>query len=109
MVTATKGVLINWYLNTKLMEEYCLFSLSLSLFIFLYSIYSIYSQFSQHFTHFFPSEPAVKEILLLLDSTMNFIIEDLDATHLFIDPSQVEAVQRALQQRLAENVYKPPL
>ncbi len=40
---------------------------------------------------------------------MNFIIEDLDSSHLFIDPSQVETIQRALQERLAQNVYKPPI
>ncbi len=55
----------------------------------------------------FGSEPAVKEILLLLDAEMNFIIEDLDPNHLFIDPLQVERVQEALQARLAENVFKP--
>jgi hypothetical protein len=55
------------------------------------------------------SEPAVKEILLLLDSTMNFIIEDLDPSHLFIDPLQLDSVQAALQERLSQNVYKPSL
>lgn len=54
------------------------------------------------------SEPAVKEILLLLDATMHFIIEDIDATHLFIDHNQLERVQTELQNRLAENVFKPP-
>lgn len=55
------------------------------------------------------SEPAVKEILLVLDAEMNFIIEDLDPNHLFIDHQQVDRVQEALQARLAENVFKPTM
>lgn len=54
------------------------------------------------------SEASVREILLKLDQTMHFIIEDLDANHLFIDSSQLEKVRVELEKKLAENVYLPP-
>lgn len=38
---------------------------------------------------------------------MHFIIEDLDASHMFIDSSQLETVQRLLEDKLEENVFKP--
>jgi hypothetical protein len=53
------------------------------------------------------SDPSVKQILLQLDSTMHFIIEDLDASHMFIDSSQLETVQRLLEDKLEENVFRP--
>lgn len=56
----------------------------------------------------FFSDPAIKEILLQLDSTMHFIIEILDSQHLFIEESQYEKVQSLLQTKLSENVFKPP-
>lgn len=39
---------------------------------------------------------------------MHFIIEDLDANHLFIESAQLEKVKSELAKRLAENVYLPP-
>ena len=50
----------------------------------------------------------MREILLQLDSKMHFIIESLDAQHLFIDEGQFEKVQELLQEKLSENVFKPP-
>lgn len=38
---------------------------------------------------------------------MHFIIEDLDANHLFIDEDQLEKVEGLLDSKLAENVFKP--
>lgn len=56
----------------------------------------------------FGSDAAIKEVLLQLDSTMHFIIEVLDSNHLFIEESQYERVQEMLQEKLSENVFKPP-
>lgn len=54
------------------------------------------------------SDASVREILLKLNQTMHFIIEDLDANHLFIEASHLEKVKGELAKRLAENVYLPP-
>lgn len=86
MVTATKGVLINWY--------------KLNFYWYIISISLLYPPFY--------SEPAVKEILLHLDSQHHFIIEDLDPTHVFVDPLQLDQIQEELRRILAENVYKAP-
>ncbi len=79
MVKATKGVLVNWYQ-----------SVSRSI------IFRVYS------------DAAVKEILLQLDSSLHFIIQVLDSNHLFIEESQYDQVQRLLEEKLSENVFKPP-
>ena len=54
------------------------------------------------------SEASSREILLKLDQSMHFIIEDLDSNHLFVDGSQLEQVKLELEKRLAENIYLPP-
>lgn len=56
----------------------------------------------------YTSEASVREILLKLDQTMHFIIEDLDTNHLFIDAGQLDKVKAELEKKLAENVYLPP-
>lgn len=78
MVKATKGLLLNWY-----------------------KIDSIT-------TNITVSDAAVREILIKLDQSFKFIIEDLDEHHLFIDGAQLPRVQLELDKRLAENVYLPP-
>ncbi|PJF19601.1 Fungal chitin synthase domain-containing protein [Paramicrosporidium saccamoebae] len=54
------------------------------------------------------SDASVREILLKLDQSMHFIIEDLDSNHLFIEASQLDKVKAELERKLAENVYLPP-
>lgn len=54
------------------------------------------------------SDPAIKEVLLQLDSSMHFIIEVLDSSHLFIEESQFATVQDMLDTKLSENVFKAP-
>jgi len=49
----------------------------------------------------------VKEVLLKLDSEMQFIVEMLDANHLFIKEEVYEKVRERLEERLSENVFKP--
>lgn len=80
-ITATKGLLINWYLSRPSIA-------------FIYGVCT--------------SDASVREILLKLNSTMHFIIEDLDSNHLFIDAAQLDRVNAELSKRLAENIYLPP-
>lgn len=54
------------------------------------------------------SDASVREILLKLDQSMHFIIEDLDTNHLFVDGAQIERIKAELAAKLAENVYLPP-
>ncbi|KAJ3176840.1 TFIIH complex subunit tfb5 [Geranomyces variabilis] len=57
-------------------------------------------------------DPAVKQIVQDLDNKKSeagekrFILEDLDETHLFIDPCEVEWLQKRLDEILEENTYR---
>ena len=65
------------------------------------------------------SDPAVKQIIMDLNSQMRFVIEDLDDTHLFvgdkilsnkcnkcIDATMVETIKERLDDILEENTYR---
>ena len=52
------------------------------------------------------SDPAVKQLLLLMNGEDAFIIEDLDESHLFIDPQAIDRVRERFEVRMEENVYK---
>jgi TFIIH basal transcription factor complex TTD-A subunit len=51
-------------------------------------------------------DEAMKQLLLQLDKEERFIIEDLDSTHVFIDPKHVEKLKQRFEIALEENVYK---
>lgn len=51
------------------------------------------------------SDDSVKQIVLHLDSRHNFIVEDLDDTHVFIEPSKYEFVRSEVEKILSENMY----
>ena len=53
------------------------------------------------------SDASVKEILYSLDSQMNFIIQDLDDTSLFIDETQIDEIKMRVSNILDEHVFKP--
>lgn len=53
-----------------------------------------------------PSDASVREILLLLDEELHFIIDNLDSNTLFIDESKLEIVEERLNWKLSENVYE---
>ncbi|KAJ2784171.1 hypothetical protein H4R18_001298 [Coemansia javaensis] len=55
---------------------------------------------------FIECDPAAREVLLRLNSEEKFIIEDLDSTHLFINSTHLERVQRALDELMDANTYK---
>lgn len=50
-------------------------------------------------------DSTVKQIVLNLNKRDNFVIEDLDETHLFIEASWVEKLKYELDQVLDENSY----
>ncbi|KAJ2452018.1 hypothetical protein GGH95_001071 [Coemansia sp. RSA 1836] len=51
-------------------------------------------------------DPAAREVLLKLNTKDQFIIEDLDTTHLFINSTHLERVQRALDELMNSNTYE---
>ncbi|KAI8325937.1 nucleotide excision repair TFIIH subunit [Martensiomyces pterosporus] len=51
-------------------------------------------------------DQAAREVLLKLNSTDKFIIEDLDSTHLFINSTHLERIREALDELMNENTYK---
>ncbi|KAL1926331.1 hypothetical protein VTP01DRAFT_5852 [Rhizomucor pusillus] len=50
-------------------------------------------------------DTTVKQIVLNLNKRSNFVIEDLDDTHLFIEASKVDELQSELDRILDENAY----
>lgn len=52
------------------------------------------------------SDESIKQIVLHLDSKHNFIIEDIDEQHLFIDPAKYEFVSNEVNRILSETMYQ---
>ncbi|KAF4610033.1 hypothetical protein D9613_010644 [Agrocybe pediades] len=50
-------------------------------------------------------DPAVKQILLLLNEKESFIIEDLDDHHLVIKAEQEYRIRKELEAELEKNTY----
>lgn len=48
----------------------------------------------------------MKQLVLSLNERDQFIIEDLDETHVFIDASYVDTLQERFDVALEENIYK---
>ncbi len=55
------------------------------------------------------SDASIHEILLKINQSLHFIIEDLDANHVFIDESKIDLVRAEVDKRLSENVYSPSI
>ncbi|CAI2171879.1 16085_t:CDS:2 [Funneliformis geosporum] len=54
-------------------------------------------------------DSTVKQVINKLNERKQFIIEDLDDTHLFIDAKAVEEVKIEVEKLLEENTYKSDL
>ena len=54
----------------------------------------------------FDSDSSVKQIILGLNEKGQFIIEDLDETHVFVDASCIEQLRADTDEILNENTYK---
>ncbi|CDO95367.1 unnamed protein product [Kluyveromyces dobzhanskii CBS 2104] len=53
-------------------------------------------------------DPSIRALILRLDADRNDIIyEELDDTHLLVDPSKVEFIKFELNRMLSENIYNP--
>ncbi|KAK9765746.1 hypothetical protein K7432_005683 [Basidiobolus ranarum] len=51
-------------------------------------------------------DEAVKQIVLNLNNSYHFMIEDLDDTHVFIDGSWLDRLKYEVDKLLDENTYK---
>ncbi|AQZ12862.1 TFB5 (YDR079C-A) [Zygosaccharomyces parabailii] len=53
-------------------------------------------------------DPSIKALIIQIDSDKSdIILEELDDTHLLVDPAKVEFVKRELNRLLSKNIYNP--
>lgn len=53
-------------------------------------------------------DPSIRTLIIQIDSSRNdIILEELDETHLLVDPSKVEYIKAELNRLLSKNIYNP--
>lgn len=53
-------------------------------------------------------DPSIKALIVQIDTDKSdIILEELDDTHLLIDPAKVEFIKRELNRLLSKNIYNP--
>lgn len=53
-------------------------------------------------------DPSIKALIIQLDGERSdIILEELDDTHLLVDPSKVEFIKQELNRLLSKNIYNP--
>lgn len=53
-------------------------------------------------------DPSIKALIVQIDSQgHDIILEELDDTHLLVDPSKVEFIKSELNRLLSKNIYNP--
>lgn len=53
-------------------------------------------------------DPSIKALIIQIDADKSdIILEELDDTHLLIDPAKVEFIKRELNRLLSKNIYNP--
>lgn len=53
-------------------------------------------------------DPSIKALIVQIDAVRSdVILEELDDTHLLVDPSKVEFIKRELNRLLSKNIYNP--
>ncbi|CCH59031.1 hypothetical protein TBLA_0B01870 [Henningerozyma blattae CBS 6284] len=53
-------------------------------------------------------DPSIKALIVQIDrSRHDIILEELDDTHLLVDPSKVEFIKGELNRMLSQNIYDP--
>lgn len=53
-------------------------------------------------------DPSIKALIIQIDAERHSIIlEELDDTHLFVDPTKVEFIKEELNRLLSKNIYDP--
>ena len=53
-------------------------------------------------------DPSIKALIVQIDSKTNdIILEELDDTHLLVDPAKVDFIKHELNRLLSKNIYNP--
>ncbi|SCU83750.1 LAME_0C06458g1_1 [Lachancea meyersii CBS 8951] len=53
-------------------------------------------------------DPSIKALIIQIDTNKNdIILEELDDTHLLVDPAKVEFIKSELNRLMAQNIYDP--
>ncbi|CCE89484.1 TFIIH complex subunit TFB5 TDEL_0A01520 [Torulaspora delbrueckii] len=53
-------------------------------------------------------DPSIKALIIQIDAQRSdIILEELDDTHLLVDPSKVEFIKQELNRLLSKNIYNP--
>ncbi|EDO18681.1 hypothetical protein Kpol_1055p36 [Vanderwaltozyma polyspora DSM 70294] len=53
-------------------------------------------------------DPSIKALIIQMDSEHNdIILEELDDTHLLVDPTKIEYIKHELNRMLSKNIYNP--
>ncbi|ODV86163.1 hypothetical protein CANARDRAFT_6656 [[Candida] arabinofermentans NRRL YB-2248] len=53
-------------------------------------------------------DPSIKALIVRIDSDYrDIVIEELDDTHLLVDPSKIPFIKQELNRILAKNTYNP--
>lgn len=53
-------------------------------------------------------DPSIKALIVQIDTQRtDIILEELDDTHLLVDPSKVEFIKAELNRLLSKNIYNP--
>lgn len=53
-------------------------------------------------------DPSIKALIVQIDANRSdIILEELDDTHLLVDPSKVEFIKHELNRLLSKNIYNP--
>ncbi|CCE63074.1 hypothetical protein TPHA_0D04400 [Tetrapisispora phaffii CBS 4417] len=53
-------------------------------------------------------DPSIKALIIQIDSEYNdIILEELDETHILVDPRKVEYIKQELNRLLSKNIYNP--
>ena len=53
-------------------------------------------------------DPSIKALIIQMDAEYNdIILEELDDTHLLVDPNKVEYIKHELNRLLSSNIYNP--
>ncbi|GME93317.1 hypothetical protein B5S28_g3158 [[Candida] boidinii] len=53
-------------------------------------------------------DPSIKALIVKIDSDFNnIVVEELDDTHLLVDPSTIPFIKQELNRILSKNTYNP--
>lgn len=53
-------------------------------------------------------DPSIKALIIQIDGQRNdIILEELDDTHLLVEPNKIEFIKQELNRLLSKNIYDP--